>query len=361
MRILYGFSGEGSGHSSRARAVLPHLIAAGHDVRPASYDRGLRDLSADHDVLPLQGLTIGTRNNRMSPWITLRKNAGRLPEIWRSWVRVKAFAREFQPHVIISDFEPLTAHLAKLRRIPLISLDNQHRMRFMAHPVPAYLTRDAWLTRRTIQAFVPEPDACLVTTFWFGDVDNERTLLVPPVLPARIRQARPERGEHVLVYFTQGFDGFLEHIAAREDTEFRIYGQGREGVEGHLRFRPFSRDGFLEDLRTARAVISTAGFTLMSECLHLAKPLLALPMGGQFEQELNALLLEDLGLGVNGREASADVLARFLDGLPGIERAVARPGRHRAPDNGELLGHLDRLLADGAAELHALRERRLAE
>ncbi|MCR9293624.1 MAG: hypothetical protein NXI32_12950, partial [bacterium] len=34
---MYGFSGEGSGHSTRAREMGRALIDAGHDVRFASY------------------------------------------------------------------------------------------------------------------------------------------------------------------------------------------------------------------------------------------------------------------------------------------------------------------------------------
>ena len=39
-RIVYGVSGEGSGHSSRAREMAGHLVQRGHEVRMASYDRG---------------------------------------------------------------------------------------------------------------------------------------------------------------------------------------------------------------------------------------------------------------------------------------------------------------------------------
>ena len=36
-RIVYGVSGEGSGHSSRAREMIPHLERAGHRVRVVTY------------------------------------------------------------------------------------------------------------------------------------------------------------------------------------------------------------------------------------------------------------------------------------------------------------------------------------
>ena len=38
--ILYGVNGEGSGHSTRAKDVISHLIARGHTVHVVSFDRG---------------------------------------------------------------------------------------------------------------------------------------------------------------------------------------------------------------------------------------------------------------------------------------------------------------------------------
>jgi UDP:flavonoid glycosyltransferase YjiC (YdhE family) len=59
-KILYGVSGEGSGHSTRALVVAQHLLEQGHEVRLASYDRGYRNLAPKFDVLENEGLTIGS-------------------------------------------------------------------------------------------------------------------------------------------------------------------------------------------------------------------------------------------------------------------------------------------------------------
>jgi uncharacterized protein (TIGR00661 family) len=71
----------------------------------------------------------------------------------------------------------------------------------------------------------------------------------------------------------------------------------------------------LADLASAKAVISTAGFTLISEALYLQKPMLLMPNGGIFEQTLNAIYLEREGLGeaVMHRVPNAEDLRGFLD------------------------------------------------
>jgi uncharacterized protein (TIGR00661 family) len=82
-------------------------------------------------------------------------------------------------------------------------------------------------------------------------------------------------------------------LAGFKRERFIIYGYDKTLEEGNIIYKPFSKDGFLCDLSSCRAVAATAGSTLLTESLYLKKPFLALPMRGQFEQELNGLLLEN--------------------------------------------------------------------
>lgn len=357
-RILYGVSGEGSGHSSRAREVTSWLQEDGHEVRLVSYDRGYRNLADDFEVFETEGLKITSVDNRVSLVRTFTDNLARLSDGVRRLRELRHWGfKDYQPHVVLTDFEPMTAYLARHYERPLVSIDNQHRMRFMQHPVPDDLRGDARLTRQVIRLMVPEPDAALVTTFWFGEVTHPRTWLFPPILRRAVRDLTPRDEGHLLVYFTQGFAPFLELLAGLEGQRLLVYGAGREGSDGPLTFLPPSREGFLEHLAGARAVISTAGFTLMTEAMALGKPMLALPMAGQFEQELNALLLEASGKGRNGRGADAADLQSFLDDLPRHRQALADA---RPDDGAALRARLAELLADDGAEARDLRARRLA-
>jgi uncharacterized protein (TIGR00661 family) len=358
-RIVYGVSGEGSGHSSRARVVLRHLVERGHEVKVATYDRGLRNLAADFDVIEVEGLHIASDDNRVSKVETFVENLRRLPEGFQRLRQLRREAFEsFAPDVVFTDFEPMTAYLALHHDLPLVTIDNQHRMRYMRCPRPDHLKADARVTETVIRAIVPRPDVSLITTFWFGELLNQRSFLFGPILRREVLALEPSEGEHVLVYLTKGFDALLETLRTLPAERFRVYGTGREGEDGNLAFRPFSHEGFLGDLASARAVVSTAGFTLMTEALHLGKPMLALPMRGQFEQELNALMLEDTGSGRNGREATRDTVAAFLYDLPRYREALARYPRG---DNSAILTKVDELLAHGCALARELHARRKAE
>jgi len=78
-KIVYGVSGEGSGHSSRAREIASHLRDQGHDLWLVSYDRGFRNLKDDFRVLEVEGLCIASENNKVSLVKTFTENISRLP------------------------------------------------------------------------------------------------------------------------------------------------------------------------------------------------------------------------------------------------------------------------------------------
>ena len=87
----------------------------------------------------------------------------------------------------------------------------------------------------------------------------------------------------------------------------------------------------------------------------LGKPVLALPMEGQFEQELNALLLQESGYGKNGREATDETIGEFLYRLPEYRENL---GGYPRSDNAGITGKLDELLADDCALARELHDRR---
>jgi UDP:flavonoid glycosyltransferase YjiC (YdhE family) len=89
-------------------------------------------------------------------------------------------------------------------------------------------------------------------------------------------------------------------------------------------FLPFSGTGFLEDLRTARAVIAGGGFSLMSEAVSLGVPILSIPIEGQFEQDLNARYLEQLGYGAWARKLGDSAIRAFLDSTDEYTKSLSQ-------------------------------------
>jgi uncharacterized protein (TIGR00661 family) len=120
-----------------------------------------------------------------------------------------------------------------------------------------------------------------------------------------------------------------------------------EVVDGSLRYRPFSEKGFIDDLASCRAVIAGGGFTLMGEAVYLHKPMLAVPLGLQFEQVLNARWLEALGYGMEAPTLEdPSAVKAFLERVPACEEALAG---YSQDGNRLLLEELDGLLGRAAS------------
>lgn len=356
MRIIYAVSGEGSGHSSRAKEMATHLLGAGHEILFVSYDRGYAVLHTQFPCQRIDGLRIVSVDNRVSMLRTLGYNLRMLPAYYRSLQTLRRVFDDFQPEVVISDFEPMCARLATARGLPLISLDNQHRMRFMEYDSPARLRRDRWVTERVIRAMVPKPDVALATTFFQGPVKNSHTFLFPPILRTEVGRLRPSSQGYHLVYVTGEYDTLLDTLREFGQQRFIVYGYNRNETCANLQFKEFSSAGFLEDVAGCESVIATAGFTLMSEAMYLQKPYLAFPMRGQFEQQLNAYCLEQLAYGLYGQRADRETVQTFFEKLPQFRAALSHypDGYSNNPDaarNLQICGKLDDLLADDAALL----------
>jgi uncharacterized protein (TIGR00661 family) len=346
-KIVYGVSGEGSGHSSRSREMIEHLEQLGHVVKVVSYDRGYRNLKDDFDVFETEGLHITSSDNKVSIVKTFTENLQRLSKGHKKLQELrKEVFKGFQPDCAITDFEPMTAYLANHYDLPLITIDNQHRLRYMSYPCPAHLQNDRRMTVNIIRAMVPRPDISLVTTFYLGEPSNDRTFFFPPILREEVLSLQPREGNHVLVYLTSGFETFMRKLKAFDRETFLIYGLDRNDVDGNFIYKPFSGKGFLEDLSSCKAVMATAGFTLMTESFYLRKPYLALPMLGQFEQEINSYLMAKLDYGINLRRVNKEAIGHFLYRLPDFKENLTG---YRAEDNSQIKAKLEELLKDDCA------------
>ena len=356
-KIVYGVSGEGSGHSSRAREMIDHLQQLGHIVTVVSYDRGYRNLKDDFDVFETEGLHIASSDNRVSKVKTFTDNLQRLPLGHKKLNALrKDVFKTLRPDCVITDFEPMCAYLAHHYNLPLITIDNQHRIRYMTYPCPARLQTERRMTVNIIRAMVPRPDISLVTTFYYGKPKNDRTLFFPPILRREVLALQPFCADHILVYLTSGFESFLNILKLFTRERFLIYGYDRHEQNGNLIFKPFSREGFLKDFASCKAVMATAGFTLMTEAFYLRKPFLALPMRGQFEQELNAHWLAKLKYGINLRRIRSEAVGNFLYRVPDFKKKL---NDYRAIDNSAIKDKLEELLADDcelAKEYHLKRK-----
>ncbi|MCC6215386.1 MAG: teichoic acid biosynthesis protein [Polyangiaceae bacterium] len=351
MRILYGVVGEGMGHATRSRVVLEHLARSGHEVRVVVSGRAHRflveRLQAYKNVTieEIHGITLTYADNRLDKSRSLFRNLRDAPKGLRKNLEVYRRVAEdgFRPRLVVSDFESWAAFYALNHVIPVVSVDNMQILDRCRHD-PAVTAGTGFNTKvieLAVKMKLPGAYHYLVTSFFYPPVAKKRTTLVPPILRREILEAKREPGDHVLVYQTSESNRELLPALRKLPHRFRVYGMGREGSEGNVTLCAFSERGFVDDLRTARAVISGGGFTLMSEAVTLHVPMLSVPIERQYEQELNARYLAHLGYGAWAQTLDLDTVSAFLERTDDYAHALEKYQRR---DNSLTFGCLDELI-----------------
>lgn len=350
MKILYGVVGEGMGHAMRSRVVLEHLVAQGHEVEIMASGRAVEFLQRRFDTVKrIHGLHIIYEDNRVRRGKTLLSNVAQSAAgIPKNIAAYFDLIREFRPEVVISDFESWTYLYAKTHGLPIISVDNMQVINRCTHDAEIIGNHEAdfTFTRLFIKSKLPFCNHYVITSFFRPPIRKAKTTLCPPILRPEILAAKRSIGDHLLVYQTAEGNDALVDTLKKTGIPCRIYGLRRgiseDQVDGNLCYRPFSEDRFITDLASSKGVIAGGGFTLMGEAVYLHKPMLAVPVGRQFEQVLNARYLQREGFGREAESlADPQTLWDFIEAIPECQRKLEGYAQN---GNEELLRTLDELL-----------------
>jgi uncharacterized protein (TIGR00661 family) len=347
MRILYGVVGEGMGHATRSCVILKHLVAA-HEVQIVVSGRAhgfLRRAFPALEVHEIAGLNMVYEDNEVQRRRTALDFLKKLPAFAENFETMTRLSEGFRPELVISDFESLAYLYAKQHDLPVLSIDNMQIINrcTLDVEIPPEEQASFQMAKAIVKAKLPHCDHYLITSFFFPTPRKPRTSLFPPILRDAVLDAERSVGEHVLVYQTSDTFHELVPTLQRLPGKFHVYGLKRDEALGNVTLKGFSEDGFVRDLASARAVLAGGGFSLMGEAVYLGKPMLSVPLKGQFEQTLNALYLQKLGYGEYHRELSEAAIARFLERAPDYARNL---GAHQQDRNRAILDKLDALIAE---------------
>jgi uncharacterized protein (TIGR00661 family) len=311
MRILYGVQTTGHGHLVRSTPIIRQLRERGHQV-----DVLLSGPRPDPAWPARIGGPLTSRTG-----LTFSAEGGRI-----RYVRTALESRPLRflrdvfrtpaplPDLVVTDYEPITAWFARRRGLRSIGIG--HLYAFAWPGVPR--ARGNLITRSVMDWFAPA--SLPAGAHW----DSFGAPLLPPTVDPEIRAlARgPLEADLILVY--AGFeplDRLIPLLQQFPRHRFHVYARiAGERQDGNVTVRPISRPRFMADLARCAGVITNAGFTLTSECLHLGIAVLVQPLPGQLEQESNAVALERLGLGTVSRSLQRQDVQRWLETPPPLPR-----------------------------------------
>ncbi|MEM4258202.1 MAG: glycosyltransferase family protein [Candidatus Thermoplasmatota archaeon] len=317
MNILYGVCGEGFGHASRSRILMRYLLSRNHTLCIVAGGKAYQLLSSEFsEVHKIESAHFVYKNNEVkliqTCGKTLYQTLFRAP---RSLLTVNRCIQQFQPDIVITDAEPLCLFASKFHRIPCVSIDNPHALLFRTYPVKSGEFFPWFLLIMALRMTMHGASKYLVYDFFDQPSSDERVVFLKPLIQEGIRRQKPCYGRHIFVYHTIGSNpAILETLKKTQET-YIIYGMKKSGTEKNVVFKQFNEHDFFTDISTAKAVITSGGFTVISEALFLRKPIFCLPIKNQFEQMLNGFWVEQLGAGISTFSITEEKLAVFLGNL----------------------------------------------
>lgn len=325
MKILYGVQGTGNGHLTRARCLSRAFTERNVQVDYVFSGRdrdGYFSMEAFKNRTFMTGFTFATRNNKIDHLGTVRG------------LKIGQFVKDIKRlpvtdyDLVISDYEPVTAWRAKLTGTPILGIGHQYAFRSKA-PRPRMDIAGSVLLRH----FAPAEHTLGVHWHHFGGS------VLPPIIDTTLKREEVIPNRYVVYLPFDDPKRIARLLKQIPEAQFVIYSPQVSVCcqNNNVTIRKTQQEAFRKELLTASGVITSCGFGLVSESLHIGLPLLAVPVAGQIEQLANAEALKMLDLAETVSTLTVENVTEF----------VARPKptqRQNYPDVASAV--VDHLLGD---------------
>jgi uncharacterized protein (TIGR00661 family) len=286
MRILYAIQGTGNGHLSRSMDIVPLLKKMGTVDVLVSGTQG--DLSLPFQVKYLLhgfGFIFG-------------KSGG--VDLWESFIKSKfrRFIKEIQSlpvedyDMVINDFEPVSAWACYMKNKPCIGLSHQAAVLTPNAPKP---DETDMIGKLILKHYAP---VSAQFGFHFSRYDANT---FTPVIRRQVREQVIENKGHYTVYLPAYDDKKLvKRLSEFPDVTWDVFSKHNKKIFRHknISVQPIDNERFVKSMATSAAVLCGAGFETPAEALFMKKKLLVIPMKNQYEQQLNAAALKQMGVPV---------------------------------------------------------------
>lgn len=144
-------------------------------------------------------------------------------------------------------------------------------------------------------------------------------VVTPPLLRQELHEIKPVNEGFILVYMVN--DGYAEEVMKfhKLHPEVALHcfwdrkeANKKEVVDDTLTFHQISDTEFLDKMAKCAGYASTAGFESICEAMMLGKPVMMIPVAGQYEQACNAIDAQRAGAGISSQEFDIGKLMVYL-------------------------------------------------
>jgi uncharacterized protein (TIGR00661 family) len=286
MKILYAVQGTGNGHLSRAIDIIPYLQQIGDVDILVSGTQG--DLVLPFPIkYSLRGLSfIFGKSGGVNLWKTILKADLRLLSKTIKSLPVHKY------DLVINDFEPIAAWACYLQNKPCIALSHQAAVLSALAPQPEH--KDM-VGKLILNSYAPAS-----VKYGFHFLPYDENIYTPVIRKAVRNQEVSDRGHYTVYLPSYDDDRLIKRLSAYKDVQWEVFSKHNKKPKHikNITIAPVNSEQFTKSMARSSGVLCGAGFETPAEALYMGKKLLVIPMQNQYEQQLNAAALQEMGVPV---------------------------------------------------------------
>ncbi len=315
MKFLFIVQGEGRGHMTQAIAFSNLLRSQGHELAGVlvgkSHRRSISDFFSREIQSPILALDSPNfeadgAEKRILLGKTIRKNLKKAPIFWKSLLQIDNQVKSLNPDVILNFYDLLGGLYSMLFRPKAAYWVIGHQY-LSGHPDFIFAPGrhlERFLFRLNTQITAWGAKEILALSF-LPKIQQNKIRVFPPLLRKEMKNLEVKNEDFFLAYMVNpGYGEEVKNYATKHpQLTVKAYWDKKDAAEieqalPNLSFHRVNDRAFLEDMAACKGLICTAGFESVCEAMYLGKPVLMVPVAGQYEQACNALDAEASGAGI---------------------------------------------------------------
>jgi uncharacterized protein (TIGR00661 family) len=317
MKFLFIVQGEGRGHMTQAIALSQKLESWGHTVSAVCIGKSARrqiptfvhqKISAPIYLFESPNFVTDEKQKSILLWKTITYNLGQINKYQKSLQILDEQVKKYQPDVILNFYDMLGG-LYKLLYKPsgeYWTIGHQYLIEHPQFPFAPNQRLAKWLFKLNTKLTAFGASKKLALSFRpFAPASIKNLYILPPLLRREIMDLQTKNNYYFLCYMVNPGYGHevITFAEANPNVQIVAFWDHKSMPDGYnpvpnLIFHQVNDRLFLEKMASCKGLVSTAGFESICEAMYLGKPVMMVPVAGQYEQACNALDASISGAGI---------------------------------------------------------------
>ncbi len=318
MKFMFIVQGEGRGHMTQAISLAQLLNKLGHEVSCVAIGKSkqreipgfvYKNLKAPIFTFESPNFITDKKGKGILLSKTLAYNFSKSKIFIQSLSLLHELTTNFEPDVIINFYDILGGIYNFLYHPRVVYWTIGHQY-LIEHPDFIFAKKSPLqklLFKLNTHITALGADKLLaLSSRQMGHSKNQKLVILPPLLRNELRNLANSDGDYYLTYMVNsGYADDILHFG-KHHPNFKINAfWDKKGAPSfyqplpNVTFYLLNDSLFLEQMANCKGLVSTAGFESICEAMYLGKPVLVMPVKGQYEQACNALDAVQSGAGIS--------------------------------------------------------------